>query len=72
MTFAPIVASICFKVLGWMLIAVAALLVILTLTQFFRGDAAAEPLKQIFGAAVAAGLGYASLWAADKFAALMR
>ena len=60
------------KVLGWMLIGVAALLAVLTLTQFFRGDAAAEPLKQIFGAGVAAALGYASLWASDKFAALLR
>jgi hypothetical protein len=47
----------CLTLLGWALFFVAALLLVLIAVQYLRGDADAQPLAHLVGAAVAAGLG---------------
>ena len=47
----------CLTLLGWALLFVAGLLLVLILVQYLRGDAHAQPLAHLIGAAVATGLG---------------
>jgi hypothetical protein len=67
MIIARVAAIACFTALKWMLLAIAMLLVLLTIVQALRGDADAQPVTTIIGGIASAMAGLACHWVARRF-----
>jgi hypothetical protein len=67
MIIARAVATACLTVLKWMLWLVAALLLLLIVAQYFRGEEV-QVQAQLTGAAVAGGFGWLCGYLASRFA----
>ena len=67
MIIARATAVACFTALKWMLLAIAVLLVLLTIVQALRGDVDAQPVTTMIGGMVSAVAGLACDWVARRF-----
>ncbi len=68
MIFARAMAIACLTVMKVMCWFVGALLVVLTLTQFVRGEVDAKPVVTVVSAAVFVVLGFVAGWGSRRFA----
>ncbi len=67
MIIARAMAMACFTALKWMLLAIAILLVALTIVQLLRGDVDAQPATTLTGGLASAVAGLACHWTARRF-----